>query len=152
MQVDEYQDDYDWWLKHYDEYIVNLRETPQTIIYGYNLGSWKCITLGIDQNHWLHILAALHISHLVGKESIKVLKEDIAEQNHLIFRVIKAYSVVLEVHYEELACQDTTHGSTTHECTDRHLNSVASKLLQSYVEWVILHVGIQSLAVSIIYE
>ena len=65
---------------------------------------------------------------------IEVLKEDIAEQNHLIFRVIKAYSVVLEVHYEELACQDTTHGSTTHECTDRHLNSVASKLLQSYVE------------------
>lgn len=115
-------------MPHYDDYIVNLRETPQTIIYGYNLGSWKCITLGINQNHWLHILASLHILHLVGKESIEVLKEDIAEQNHLILRDIKAFSVILEVHYEELACQDTTHGSTTHECTDRHLNFVASTL------------------------
>jgi hypothetical protein len=109
-------------LPHYNEYIVNLREITLTIIYGNNLGSWKCIILGIDQNHWLHILAALHISHLVGKESIEVLKEDIAEQNDFIFRVIA------DIHNEELACQDTTHGSTTHECTDRHLNFVFGQL------------------------
>ncbi|MFM7857365.1 MAG: hypothetical protein ACKO96_36965 [Flammeovirgaceae bacterium] len=120
-------------MPHFDEYIIKLSETPQTIIYGCNLGSLKSINLGINQNHWLHIHVALHIFHLVGKESIKVLKEDIAEQNHPITRFIRD-SVILEVHYEELACHDTIHRSLTHECTDRHLNYVASLLRQSYVE------------------